>query len=74
MPIGETMTRLSCHQNNCPKVLKHDSIIIALGGISLKNCIPINHDKMTHLDKNCVTTNKLIDKFDEKTDMSDVIC
>ena len=34
MLIGETMTYLSCHQNNWPQVLKYDQFIMSLGEIS----------------------------------------
>ena len=34
---------------------------------------PISNDKMTHLANNCVTMDELMDKFYEKTDLSDVI-
>ena len=34
----------------------------------------ISHDKMTHLGKRYVTMTDLIDKFDETTELSDVIC
>ena len=37
MPIVETMTCLTYHQNNPPKVLKNDSFIFPLGEISHKN-------------------------------------
>ena len=35
---------------------------------------PIIHDKKTHLGKSCVTMTYLMDKFYEKTELSDVIC
>ena len=35
---------------------------------------PISHEKKTHLGKSCVTMIDLIDKFYEKTELSDVIC
>ena len=70
------MICLTCHQNKRPKLSKDDSFIIPLGEISpkKKKLIPISHDKMTHLAKNCVTMNDLMDKFYEKTELSDVIC
>ena len=35
---------------------------------------PISHEKMTHFGKSCVTMTDLMDKFYEKTELSDVIC
>ena len=35
---------------------------------------PISHEKKTHLGKNCVTMTDLMNKFYEKTELSDVIC
>ena len=35
---------------------------------------PIIHKKKTNLGKSCVTTTDLMDKFYEKTELSDVIC
>ena len=68
MLIGEKMTCLTCHQNKRLDVLKYDLFIMPLGEISsLKNNLrPIRHHKMTHLAKNCVTTNDLMGKFYEK--------
>ena len=59
-----------------PKGLKHDSFIMPLGEISSKknNLRPTSHDKMTHLDINCVTMNNLMDTFYLKTELSDIIC
>ena len=37
--IRETMTFLTCHQNNPPKGLKYDSFIMPLGEISHKKRI-----------------------------------
>ena len=76
MKIGDKITYLSCHRYKYPKILKDDLFILSLEGIKLndKNLTPIYHDKMTHLAINCVTMKELMDKYDEKTDMSDVIC
>ena len=34
----------------------------------------INHDKVNHLANSSATMNELMDKFYEKTELSDVIC
>ena len=46
-----------------------------LGEISQKEKLrPISHEKKTNLGKNCVTMTYLMVKFNEKTELSDVIC
>ena len=35
---------------------------------------PISHEKMNHLGEICVTMTYLMNKFYEKTELSDVIC
>ena len=68
MLIKETMTYFTCHQNIRPKVLKYDSFIIPLGEClsKKKNLRPILNNKKTHLEKNYVTMNDLMDNFMEK--------
>ena len=39
-----------------------------------KKLRPISHEKKSHLGKICVTIIDFIVTFDEKTDLSDVIC
>ena len=34
----------------------------------------ISHDKMNHLANNCVTMNEWMNRFSEKTDLSETIC
>ena len=59
-----------------PKVLKYNSFIFPLGEISHKDKkrIAIIHEKKTHLANNCVTMTYLMVKFDEMTELNDVIC
>ena len=35
---------------------------------------PISHEKKTNLGKSCVTMTDLMEKFNEKTELSDVLC
>ena len=35
---------------------------------------PISHEKKTHLGNSCVTMTDLMNRFYEKTELSDVIC
>ena len=73
--IGDTMTCLTCHATNHPKIFHVFSFILPLEEISHigKRMIPISHEKMTHLGKSCVTMTDLMEFF-IKTELSDVIC
>ena len=66
--IGETCTCLTCHATKPPKIFNYFSFILLLGEISQKGgkMRPISHEKMTHLEKSCVTMTDLMDKFYEK--------
>ena len=76
MILGKTMTCLSYHQKKLPKVLKDNSYIMSLEVITSNNkkLTPICHDKMTYLENNCETINKLMNEFYENIELSDVIC
>ena len=71
--IRETMTCISFHQNKTPKILQENYFILSLDVISLNNKqTHIFNDKNIHLTKNCVTLAALLDKFNEKTELSNV--
>ena len=68
------MTCISYHQNNPSKILKDGYFILALDEMTFYDKqTPICNDKMTHLAIKCVTMKGLLDKFNEKTELSDVI-
>ena len=71
--MGETWTYLTCHAKK--KTIKRWLIYYVIGrNITEKNLIPISHDKKTNLGKICVTMTDLMVTFDEKTELTDVIC
>ena len=73
--IGETWTCLTFHATKSPKLFKDFAFILPLEEISKegKNMRKTSHEKKTHLGKSCVTMTDLMDKFYEKTELSDVI-
>ena len=74
--IGETRKCITCHATKSPKIFKDFAFILPLEEISRegKKTRKNSHEKKTHLGNSCVTMKYLMDKFDEKTELSDVIC
>ena len=74
--IGETLTCITCHATKLPKIFNDFSFIFPQGELLQEGKImrPISHEKITHLDKSCVTMIDLMDEFYDKTELSDVIC
>ena len=62
--IMDTIACISCNQNKSPNILEDNAFIMSFVIISLeRKNVPIDHDKFTHLEYNCVTLKDLFDDF-----------